>query len=267
MPEIVISTLPDEELMRQGSRLPAGALSSQAGTTLKLAGGDQAGIEEILGVGFLDATGALQAKVDGARKEHTVADDQSKQKTIDQGNAVHEVILWRRKALKFGDVLQRRGVTQGRDLGKITSPNKSVGNLREEVKAKVGLMRAAASLAPNPAYAEKLAAEGAALEGALGGKDANQEVDVKKLPERTRQAYLAMGKLYCALKQINDCGQSLHAADAKLAAEYNLEVLHRGRGKSGKGKAGGDGGNASQDGDGGKSGGAAKGGGPGAGDK
>lgn len=235
-PVLVISDRPDVEIIRDGRRLPAGPLGAQAGATLKLAAGSKAGIEEILGAGFLDAAAALKVQVDAARNDHTLAADDSKEKTLDQGTAARAATLWRRKALKLGAIFKRRGVKEAGALARITSSDKSLNGLRDEVKEKIVLLEKHSGRAPNPAYARKLAEEGALVVKTLEAADASQEVDIKKLPQATRDAYKAMGLLYCALKQINEAGQSVYVHDGKVAAQYNLELLYRGTAKGGAGK-------------------------------
>jgi len=87
----------------------------------------------------------------------------------------------------------------------------------------------AAALAPvgaNQDFIAKLETKVRALEAAGGAQDAA----LASLPDNRRAFCEAKGRLYFAIKDINNAGHSLHSGDLERAAKYNLKALY-GRGK------------------------------------
>ncbi len=167
--------------------------------------------------------------------DRSLAQEESQSKTAEQGKEVRKAVQWRRKVVKLGSILVRRGVPNADALAKITSPDKSFSNLRTEIEAKVNLLKTYAPKAPNVDYAKGLIDAGASISIDLKEKDAAQELDIAKLPKKTRDAYLYKGLLYLSLKQVNDAGQGLD----EPAGPYTLGIYHRrqaGKGSQGKGK-------------------------------
>ena len=62
-----------------------------------------------------------------------------------------------------------------------------------------------------------------ALEASAG----SQEAVINALPESTEQWNICKGRLYLALKRINNAGRALYAKDPISAAKYTLTILHR----------------------------------------
>jgi uncharacterized ParB-like nuclease family protein len=99
--------------------------------------------------------------------------------------------------------------------------------LQKQILEMTELASKVATLLPGKGV-EALIAEGTALAASLGEANAAQSVaHGKALPEAVASFYQEKGRLYYALKAINDAGHELHAADPAAAAKYNLSILHR----------------------------------------
>lgn len=223
-----------DEVIRLGSRLHSADLDSQARVTLALAETDKEALEEILGPKLIPAAVLAHEKVGKVANDRTLAGDEKKSKTLAQSKQVRQTVQWRRKVIKLGSILARRGVKEAANLSRITSPDKSFGNLKIEVDDKVTLLAKHASRAPNPAYARSLAERGQAISKLLTAKDVAQELDIKNLPKKTREAYLYKGLLYLAVKQLNDAADGL---DDDGVSRYNMGIYHRRSARRERGKA------------------------------
>jgi hypothetical protein len=78
-----------------------------------------------------------------------------------------------------------------------------------------------------PLY-ERVVGEGESLVAHLSSVDAAQEnARLDRLPKAVADFYEAKGRLYFALKMINDAGRAFHADAVPEAAKFNLAILYR----------------------------------------
>lgn len=219
----IITNLLDEELIRMGARLHSADLNHQATVTLGLATADKDELAPILGDEFLETLIKVRLRVAEIAQDRTFAEEESQSKTLAQDATIRKAAQWRRKAMNLGKVLLRRGAKEAKNLAQVTSPDKTFANLGKEITDKKNLLLQLAPKAPKPAYAKSLADAGLALAADLEAKDATQEIDLKNLPKKTKDAYLHKGLLYYGLKQIIDVGNDLDDP----AGTYDMGIYHR----------------------------------------
>ncbi len=234
-----ITDLPDDTLIKMGSQLRTGALDDQVDTTLKFATPDLPALTKLLGKKFMAEASLARDAVNAMVGDRKLEREESRNKTLDQGAAVRKATRWRGRVLKWADILFLKGALPADSaLRKITSPDKSLPNLRKEVQEKIKLL-GGLKLAEEPAkVAKEISDLGVKVEKTVSEANALQEVGVKNLPPGTRTAWLAKGLLYVALKQINKAGEMVNEDDPKRAAEYNMKILYRNAGRKKKDEGG-----------------------------
>lgn len=86
----------------------------QAGNTFGLVASDREALTDVLGADMLGETASLVDRVAEVSKDRTLAKDENKAKTTSQNSAVRRAEVWRRRAMRSGNILKRRGVTDAR---------------------------------------------------------------------------------------------------------------------------------------------------------
>lgn len=220
-----------EELSVIGAQLRAGNLVQQAGYTLGLAAEEEEDIEAVLEDPMLveNVSTALE-RVKSSIQDRELMEQESRELTKRQNEAVTAVKVWRRKVVARSKRAMRRGKDIPQELLVIGSA-RSVPALLAQLTVMLALFEAHLSDLGGP-RAQALLEEGKALHAELGGADADQEVArLALLPQKVRDFYAAKGLLYLGIKLINDAGHELHADSPKEAAKYNMKILHRRRRK------------------------------------
>lgn len=214
-------------LVRHGTRLRAEHLVQQVAYTLEVANADGAGLWGLLVPGYADAVRDAMRSIELRRHDKTVAAEESRLATLTQNDWVAEAKVWRRKAAASARRATRFGKEMPDKLLRISGAS-SVQALLGQLTDMVDLLEHHSADIPGPVRA--LITEGRNIVHRLSSADAKQEAKrLAELPRAVRAYYADKGRLYLALKAINDAGHQLHAADAPMAARYNLAILHRRR--------------------------------------
>ncbi len=227
-----------EELIAIGAQHRAANLVQQAGYTLGIAAEEEEEIEEVLeDPALVEDVAAARDNVKASMADRELMEQESREHTKRQNEAVRGVKVWRRKAVARAKRAARRGKDIPQELLLIGSA-RSVPDLIAQLTIMLALFEAhLADL--GGARAQALLEEGKTLLIELGGADAAQEVALlASLPEKVRDFYAAKGLLYLGIKLINDGGHELHADSPKEAAKYNMKILYR-RGRRNSGGGGG----------------------------
>jgi hypothetical protein len=223
----MVTELPKEILQEAGGRLRAKNLIEQAGYTLGLAALDGTPLEDLLDDGYLPASRTVLGALEVALKDRAVSDQESKDAGGFEKDAVARSKTWRRKLASRARRASRLGRKMPEALVTIGRVGSGTAALQKQILEMTELASKVATLLPGKGV-EALIAEGTALAASLGEANAAQSVaHGKALPEAVASFYQEKGRLYYALKAINDAGHELHAADPAAAAKYNLSILHR----------------------------------------
>lgn len=220
--------LSKEDYIRAGLRSPGRNLVDQANATIKLAADDLKALkgEELLDDKELKDARDLVAAVDAGLKDRTVAEAEARTFTGAQDDLLRKMKVLRRK-LRSAGARALRGSTDLDEFNQRTARGSSIPRLKEEVKAKLAIVarnaEAFKSKGAGPRFVALVEKTLADLETA----DAAQEASLSSLPPATREFSEKKGRLYYAVKDLNDAGRSLYADDVEKAARYNLRILYR----------------------------------------
>jgi len=224
----MITNLPREQLIEAGQRYRAGFLLEQGGYTLAVA--RQAGpqYEALLPQNFMTEAEAVQREVEKGLRDRTNVAADAKDSTRVQNEVLRRTREWRRKMVAVGRMAQRAGVNIPEALTTIGRGGASVPAALRGLHEAVGLLKEhATDFAPFPLY-DAVVGEGESLATALAGADAEQERKrLSDLPKTVLDWYAAKGRLYTAIKMMNDAGRALYAGDVTMAARFNMEILYR----------------------------------------
>ncbi len=206
----------------------------QAGTTIKLAEADHAALlaEELIEPDELAAATAALEAVKAGLTDRGIKESEARSHTELQDDLVRKLKVLRRK---LSSAMRRaaRGTAALKAYEKGTARGAGVADLMKDILAKLGAAAplVGAKKGPKPSLIEAVKKAAADLEAA----NSAQEAAIKKLPADFRGFCEKKGKLYEAIKDLNDAGQGLYADDLLKAAQYNMKLLYRSEGK-GKGK-------------------------------
>jgi|GEM_PF-770787 len=233
----MITELAKQELGEMGRRARAAYLVEQAGYTLGVAALDGAALEEMLPEGFLKEVATARDAVHAAIQDKKLMSEEAKDATKAQSAAFGNAKAWRRKVVGLAKAASRQGKHVPEGLLEITSVSRGP-NLTKQVVEMTKLLESSLSCF-SPKVQDPLLSEGKALIQTLTDADATQEVKrFSELPTAVQKFFVDKGTLYQGLKIINDTGHSLHAGDARAAAQYNLTILHRKGRRGGKNNGG-----------------------------
>jgi hypothetical protein len=233
-----ITNLPDDELIQAGLRVNTGRLLQQTGYTLALVRSEPE-VLALLPSGFDQEVETAAGEVKKGIEDTTVARFESKRSTSAQGESLHGLKAWARKAAAFGKGLARDGVEVPRELLVVGPAKSAISLIHEDALRKAGLLE---SLGLDGFWRDRaaaLAAEGRRRAAELGTASATQDLLQGGLPEAVRRHSRHEGIVYTGLKRINYAGQEYHAGEPARAARYNLSLLHPPRKGRDKGEAGG----------------------------
>jgi hypothetical protein len=217
-----------------GYHLRGGVLIEQANATKTLANADMASFKQegLLGDADIANLDAKIADVLKGLQDRTLVTGEAHLQTAEQSVAIHDVKSDRRRLTHCVE----RVFTARPELAQFrqgTYHGTNVPALCTDINRKLAFAKEhQADLAPVGASSDFLAqfeAKVRALEASSGA----QEAAIASLPDNRRSFCESKGRLYFAIKDINNAGQALHSGDLEAAAKYNLKVLYR----RGKGKA------------------------------
>lgn len=224
----MITSLPSDQLEKQGRSLRAAYLVQQAGYTLGIAAHDGSALTALLPKGYIAEVSTARDELDVASRDKVNIASESKTSTHDQDAAARLLKIWRRKVAKRAQRAVRMGNKLPAELTHIGRTT-TVPGLLDNAKSALALLTAAAPILDQVGPKTKaLITEGEQLCDSLTAADAEQEqLTGAELPATVRAFRAKKGELYTGLKVIHDAGHELHAHDAQAAAKYNLSILHR----------------------------------------
>lgn len=215
----------EERLLELGVRFRLDYLSEQAGYTLGLAGRDSQELSAYLPAGLMDEAHALWETVRAKAADKKFAAEEARAATREQNRLFRNAKLWRRRVANLAASASHLGTempagllvyASARTVPALLSQMENMLKLLDENKTRL------------PQAAGDLIAEGRSLADGLRSQDAFQEQKrLSELPRATRDINIVKGKLYSAIKAINDIGRTVFAGEPRKAAEYNLSILHR----------------------------------------
>ena len=211
-----------------GNRLHGGSLIEQAMATRTtvMADLDQLKARKLLGDEDIANLNALIAEAHRVLEARTLATSEARVQTHTKTTALRDLKADRTALLKcfqsaFWDTPElsefQRNTYQGKSTAKFCadlSRKLTFAKKHVEVLKTVG-----ADLEFLTGMETKLRA----LEASAG----SQEAILNALPEGTEQWNICKGKLYLALKRINNSGRALYSKDPVSAAKYTLTILRR----------------------------------------
>lgn len=221
----MLTQVDEVTVMRHGARLRAESLVQQAGYTIEIANSDGPELWGLLLSGYEAAVRAAMGSIELRRQEKTFAQEESRLATLTQNEVVADAKVWRRKAAASARRATRLGKNMPERLLRLGSAS-SLPALLGQVVDMVDLLELHVADIPGPVRA--LIDEGRTLAHKLSAADSDQEVKrLAELPQAIRAYHADKGRLYLALKAINDAGHELHAGDSRMASRYNLTILYR----------------------------------------
>ncbi len=229
----MITNLAREQLIEIGYRLRGGHLLQQAGYTLALAQQEGAALEAALPQGFLADFAAARAEVEQGLSSRANVVAEAKDSTRIQNETLRRAREWRRRVSAVARMAERSGQPVPGELIAIGGSMRSVPTALQSAKQIVGLLESSAKLFEAFPLYEAVLGEGENLVAALGAADATQEHKrLSDLPQAAQGFYAAKGKLYVAIKMVNDAGRALLAGDVASASRFNMSILYRRPGTS-----------------------------------
>jgi len=220
-------------LARIGNRLRVEYLVQQAHYTLEVAHADGAALWALLPDGAERNLHALMLSLERRWEERNIAEEESRIATMAQNDWIARGKVWRRKVVSRAKMASRLGKELPDKLLRIGRAD-TVQPLLMQMTEMVHLLEQHAT--DMATSVRDLVAEGRDIIQQLSTVDAKQEAKrLAELPQAVRAFQADKGRLYLAIKAINDAGRELHADDSSRAARYNLSILHRrpARSKSG----------------------------------
>lgn len=182
--------------------------------------------EELLTQADFDGFTPFLDQVEAGLRDKTVAASEAHAHTAAQNLGAREVKVARRRL----DRAVSRGFRHSpvrAEYRKDTHHGHSVPLLVADMRRKLALAEAHADALAKKGASRRFLDDTKAKVDALEQRDAQQETALANLPDKTRAFCEAKGRLYFAIKDINDAGHALHAADPEQAGKYNLKILYR----------------------------------------
>lgn len=220
--------VPEDVLVAMGERLRGEALLAQARYSLDLAAGDGDDLTALLPADFVPAAAELAAAIGSLLADPALGAADAGLSRAGADDGVRDAKVWRRRlveravrAQRFGAKLPSELVQLGRAgaAGPLALQLRGLAKLATDHAAELG------KAGPDPAA---LVAEGAALADVLARAVRDREVrSLSEVPAAARRLSADKGRLYFALKALNDAGHELYAHDPVGAARYNLTLLYR----------------------------------------
>lgn len=220
-----------KDYVRIGVRFNGARLSEQAGYSLGLAR-DEAQILALLGITPERTTQweAFRTQVETGSRDRGISRDEAVALTGVQNAHARNGKMYIRRVLQIaGNAFAEEPGTFD-EFTKIPRPQQSLPKLLEAVNRLAELSTKYASQLSAWGGAN-LAAEGRGLLDQIKTVDAEQERKITSLPTQTEDYYVAKGRLFLAIKQINRAGKTAHIADKVAADRYNLDILYRHTGR------------------------------------
>jgi hypothetical protein len=221
-----LTRIPESELMLAGSRLRSDYLALQLGYTLGLAREDGERLAELLPPGYLDALEEAGRKFEELRADKKLIAEEAKEATRAQNQAFARAKSWRRRVSARAKRAARLGEEMPDQLLRFSSARTVpavVGQMTEMLK----LLESVKDRLPG-AGADAFIAEGREILSALASADSLQELKrLNDLPQAVKEFYKQKGRIYYAIKAVNDAGRELHEGNPAAASAYNLMILHR----------------------------------------
>lgn len=216
----------DEELVAFGERLRLDYLAGQAGYTLGVAAEDGEQLLRYLKAEMLDEAGMLYAELLSNLQNRRLVEDDAREAAREQNRLFREMKTFRRKVSFTARAWSSLGVEVPQGL--ITySGARTLPAVARQVEEMLSQLEANKDRISAP-IVDELIAEGRNLVQVFRAQDAAQEQKhLAQLPAAVRELNIKKGRLYLALKAINDAGRALHAADPFRASRYHLSILHR----------------------------------------
>jgi len=221
-----LTRVPKEELIAAGGRLRADYLALQGEYTLALADSEREAISALLPPGYLDEFERELKKLEEQRSDRKLIAEESKEATRAQNIAFSRAKSWRRKVSKRAQRAARLGEEMPEVLLRYGSA-KTVPAVAGQMNEMLKILEAVKDRLPG-AGADALLSEGREIFTALTSADARQEKKrLDELPRAVKDFYEQKGRIYYAIKAINDAGRELHENNPAAAAAYHLSILRR----------------------------------------
>ena len=228
----MFNDVPKSLLIQHGRKLLTDFLLEQAGYTFGIAAAEGKTFREMFPEAFLEESRSVYDQVVAACKDKALMAEAAKDATSDQDAAAKRAKVWRRKAVGRAKRATRFGRQMPNGLLRIGIENTLAG-LTGQINEMVALFEENLSAMPGT-NAQALLDEGKAIASLLSTADADQDVKRRRdLPQALQNFYELKGKLYLAIKAVNDAGHELYADDANAAGLFNLHILYR-RGTRGR---------------------------------
>jgi len=208
-----------------GSRLRAAFLIQQVQYTLEVANADGPALWALLPDGYEREVHDMMRSVERRLKEKTFAEEESKLATVAQNDWMAQGKVWRRKVVARA----QRATRMGKDMPEKLVRIGRAWNVQALLVQMIDMVHLLEQYAADiPGGVRDLVTGGRDIVAQLSTADAKQEAArLAELPQVVRAYQADKGRLYMAIKAINDTGRELHAHDSLKAARYNLSILHR----------------------------------------
>lgn len=221
----MLTQLHHDELLIIGSRVPAERLVAQAAQTLKAAVREGRNMDRVLPKGYLTEVRRCLEEVAQAQRQREIREVEGRHLDEVVAQAFHEAKVWRRQVAHRIQEALHLGIPVWEELVRIREA-RTAETLSQNLLAMVELLEPHVAQLPGRDWRAVLD-RGRRLADTLDATLAASRLHLQRLPESVREYYAAKGRLYMALKVINDAGWSLHSDSGAEAARFNLDILYR----------------------------------------
>lgn len=220
----MLTQLHHDELLIIGARVPAERLVAQAAHTLRTAAREGRNMERVLPRGYLAEVRRCLEEVSQAQRQREIREVERRHLDEVVAEAFHEAKVWRRHVAHRIQEALHLGIPVWEELVRIREA-RTAETLSQNLIAMVELLEPHIGQLPGQDWKAVLD-RGRRLAETLDATLAASRLHLHRLPESVREYYAAKGRLYMALKVINDAGWSLHSDSGAEAARFNLDILY-----------------------------------------
>lgn len=211
-----------------GIRRPTTGLIQQARLTANLVSHEPPAFAETLpDPAYVGTMMTLTDQVEKAAGDRAVAEADSVGATVAQNDSMSAAKVWGRKVRARVGRARAMGISVPDGLMHARSA-RTVPTMIAALSDSVALLEhSMEDLKPAGGDIEGLIAEGKKIHGELSTYDAIQESALRNsVPEAVRDFWEAKGRLYIALKVVNNAAREFYADDLERAARYNMKLVY-----------------------------------------